>query len=82
MDNRTTLKSGQSFLDLLMQLQNDNIKASMLLDCNGMIRAEGMISEIVMSDIAPYLKLQSGEKIDLSAIVAVNGIFSPDYSEC
>lgn len=82
MDNRTTLKTGQSFLDLLLQLQKDNTKAAMLLDCNGLVRAEGMITEVVMNDSVPYLKLQSGLKIDLSTIVAVNGIFLSDYSEC
>lgn len=82
MDNRTTLKTGQSFLDLLLQLQKDNTKAAMLLDWNGLIRAEGIISEISMNDTQLYLKLQSGLKINLSTIVAVNGIFLSDYSEC
>ena len=82
MDNRTTLKTGQSFLDLLLQLQKDNTKAAMLLDCKGLKREEGIISEVVMNDTQPYLKLQSGLKIVISTIVAVNGIFLPDYSEC
>ncbi|MBN8672867.1 MAG: hypothetical protein J0L56_01970 [Chitinophagales bacterium] len=82
MDNRTTLKTGQSFLDLLLQLQKDNTKAAMLLDCNGLIREEGIINEVVMNDTQPFLKLQSGLKIVVSTIVAVNGLFLPDYSEC
>lgn len=82
MDNRTTLKTGQTFLDLLLQLQKVNTKAAMLLDCNGLVRAEGIISEVVMNDSVPYLKLQSGLKINLSTIVAVNEIFLSDYSEC
>lgn len=82
MDNRTTLKTGQSFLDLLLELQKDNTKAAMLLDCNGLIREEGIISEVVMNEPQPYLKLQSGLKIVISTIAAVNGIFLPDYSEC
>ncbi len=82
MDNRTTLKTGQSFLELLLQLQKSNTKAAMLLDCNGLKREEGIISEVVTTDNHPYLKLQSGLKIDLSTIVAINGIFLPDYSEC
>lgn len=82
MDNRTTLKTGQTFLDLLLQLQKVNTKAAMLLDCNGLVRAEGIISEVVMNDSVPYLKLQNGLKINLSTIVAVNGIFLSDYSEC
>jgi hypothetical protein len=82
MDNRTTLKTGQTFLDLLLQLQKVNTKAAMLLDCNGLVRAESIISEVVMNDSVPYLKLQSGLKINLSTIVAVNGIFLSDYSEC
>ncbi len=82
MDNRSTLEKGESFLELLTQLQKDNLKTAILLDCNGLIRAEGSIRHIVLNDKHPYLQLQSGLKIALVTIVAVNGIFSPDYSEC
>ncbi len=82
MDKRPTLITGQTFLKLLQQLQEEKTKASMLLDCNGLIRAEGIISNIILNDAQPHLELQSGLKIDLSTIVAVNGTFTPDYSEC
>ena len=82
MDKRSTLITGQTFLKLLQQLQEEKTKASMLLDCNGLIRAEGMINHIILNDAQPHLELRSGLKSDLSTIVAVNGIFSPDYSEC
>ena len=80
MDKRSTLITGQTFLKLLQQLQEE--KASMLLDCNGLIRAEGIINYIILNDAQPHLELRSGLKIDLSTIVAVNGTFSPGYSEC
>lgn len=82
MDNRSTLMKAESFLKLLQQLQKEKKKAAMLLDCNGLARVEGIVSDIVLDDIQPYLKLQSGLKIVLSTIVAVNGVFSSDYSEC
>jgi len=82
MDKRSTLIKGESFLELLKQLQKDKLKTAMLLDCNGLIRAEGIISHIVQDDKQPYLQLQSGLKIALVTVVAVNGVFSPDYSEC
>lgn len=82
MANHITLKTGQSFYDLLLQLQKDKTKAAMLLDCNGLVRAEGIISEARITDTQPYLKLQSRLKIVISTIVAVNGIFLSDYSEC
>ena len=82
MDKRSTLITGQTFLKLLQQLQEEKTKASMLLDCNGLIRAEGIINYIILNDAQPHLELRSGLKIDLSTIVAVNGTFSPGYSEC
>ena len=82
MDKRTTVTRGDSFLGILTKLKKDKLKASMLLDCKGLIRAEGIVSDIVSNVDQPYVILQSGVKIDLSTIVAINGIFSSEYSEC
>lgn len=82
MDKRSTITRGESFLETLTQLKKDKLQASMLLDCKGLIRAEGIVTNIVSNVDQPYLVLQSGIKIDLSTLVAVNSIFLPEYSEC
>ena len=82
MDKRLTLNIGQTFMELLRQLQSEQSKASMLYDCNGLTRAEGIISEIVFKADQPFIELQNGLTIAVSTIIAVNGIFLPEYSEC
>lgn len=82
MDKRLTLDIGQTFMELLQQLQSAQIKASMLYDCHGLTRAEGIIREIIFEADQPFVELQSGLTIAVSTIIAVNGIFLPEYSEC
>jgi hypothetical protein len=82
MEHRSTLQSGENFLKLLRQLHEEGKNASMILDSNGLIRAEGIIAEVVSNAKRPYLTLTNGTKIDISSIAAVNGIFLPEYSEC
>lgn len=82
MDKRSTITRDESFLEMLRQLKKDKLPASMLLDCKGLIRAEGIVTDIVSNADHQYFVLQSGVKIDLSTLVAVNGVFLSGYSEC
>jgi hypothetical protein len=82
MDIRTTLPVNGTFLEMLVNCRERNEKAAMLLDSDGMNRAEGLIKAIYPDAPKPYLKLVSGTRIDLETIVAVNGVFSPSFSEC
>jgi hypothetical protein len=52
--------------------------ARLLDDENGINRAHGLIADLNEKS----LRLDSGIPINLSAIVAVNGIFASDYTEC
>lgn len=82
MDTRVTISDKQSFFQLLKQLYEDQKKVSLLYDNNGLTRYEGMISAILNGSSRPCLLMQDGTKIDIPAVIAVNGIFAPDYSEC
>lgn len=82
MDSRNTLKINETFIELLQQLQKSGEKASMLLDDNGMVRAEGIIDKIELDSAHPSLKMQDGSTIELGKVVAVNGLFLPEYAQC
>ena len=82
MDTRITLNDKQSFFQLLKQLHADQAKVSLLYDNNGLTRYEGMIGSILTGSLQPCLLIQDGSEITISSVIAVNGIFAPDYSEC
>ncbi|MGN6292416.1 MAG: hypothetical protein ACTHMV_06680 [Chitinophagaceae bacterium] len=82
MDIRTTLSVNETFLEILKNCQEQKTKAAMLLDSEGIVRVEGLIKEICLTSPNPYLELESGTKVVLKTIIAINGIFSPSYSEC
>lgn len=82
MDSRTTLPVNKTFSDMLQQCMQNNNKAAMLLDDHGLVRVEGFIHKIELNSERPYLELDSGIKIILQTIIAVNGIFLNNYSEC
>ena len=82
MDTRVTISDKQSFFQLLKILYEDQKKVSLLYDNNGLTRYEGMISAILNGSSQSYLLMHDGTKIDIPAVIAVNGIFAPDYSEC
>lgn len=49
----------------------------MFLDVKGMIRADGLIRVIYVDVPKPYLELESGIKVIIKTIRAVNGFFTP-----
>lgn len=81
MDTRMTLNSKESFFQILKDLQTSAEKASLLYDDGGLTRYEGLIAEIDDAAV-PRLMLANGVNIPVSAVIAVNGIFVPAYSEC
>lgn len=82
MDCRTTLNNNETFLKLLQSLSRSGDKVSLLLDDKGITRAEGFI-KVIHTDIPdPFIELTSGMKIITRTIVAVNGVFLPEYGEC
>lgn len=82
MDSRNTLKCNATFIDILSNCMQAKTKVAMLLDNNGLIRAEGLIKEMQINVAQPYIEIQGGLKIILDTITAVNGIFVASYSEC
>ena len=82
MDVRTTLSVNESFMEMLTDIKNRGAKAEMILDINGLERAQGVIQEIHADDPNPYIELTDGTKITEKTIAALNGIFRPEYSGC
>ncbi|WP_056279755.1 hypothetical protein [Dyadobacter sp. Leaf189] len=82
MDLRTTLSVNESFMEMLTDIKNRGAKAEMILDINGLERAEGVIEEIHADDPNPYIVLRDGTKIVEKTIAALNGMFRPEYSGC
>jgi len=82
MDSRNTLKCNATFIDILSNCMEAKTKVAMLLDNNGLIRAEGFIKSMEINIAQPYIEMQGGLKIVLGTITAVNGIFVASYSEC
>lgn len=82
MDVRTTLSVNESFMEMLTDIKNRGAKAEMILDINGLERAQGLIQEIHADDPNPYIELTDGTKIVEKTIAALNGIFRPEYSGC
>jgi hypothetical protein len=82
MDLRTTLSGNESFMEMLTDVKNRGAKAEMILDINGLERAEGIIKEIHAEDPNPYIVLEDGRKIVEKTIAALNGLFRMEYAGC
>lgn len=77
MNIQTTPSINEMFLEIFIYCKERKINASMLLDTKGMIRAEGLIRAIYLDVPKPYLELESGIKVVMKTIRAINGFFSP-----
>ncbi len=82
MDVRNTLSINETFRDILVEYKEHGSKIAMLLDVDGVMRTEGFIKEIFWDDPIPFIKLTNGTQVVSTTIVAVNGIFTPSFSEC
>lgn len=81
-DTRQTIPANGSFLELIMALFEQQQTASVLYEDNGVTRANGLISEIFDREGAKWFRLADGTEIGVASLIAVNGTFSSDYSEC
>ena len=77
-----TLKTDETFLEALTSACKKNDKVYLLLDENGLIHVEGIAKTINIRSSSHILELQNGREIDIRLVVAVNGTFLPEYSEC
>ncbi len=84
MDKRETFKDLQQLRQLLEDIYRQQKNASFLIDRQGLTRMEGMVLAIEKQETIydTSVLLNNNERILLSEIVAVNGIFQSDYSEC
>lgn len=80
MDYKYTLDPADSFLELLKSHLESHQRVSLLSDTGGWERAEGMIRQIIQKDGTHYLVLDNGSTLNISKIIAVNGIFKTDCS--
>jgi hypothetical protein len=67
---------------MLTSVYEKGNKLHLLLDENGLVHIEGFVQTISTDSSSNVLELQNGRKIDIKLIIAVNGIFLPEYIEC
>jgi hypothetical protein len=80
MDKRETFDSLQKLKNILAALQQQQQHVSLLLDNEGLSRMEGIITS--MDERTDIITVNSTDTILVNHIVAVNGQFRSDYSEC
>src|SRR6476620_11685963 len=78
---RETLPAKASFHEIILSLYQKKDPVNILYDDNGLTRANGYIKYLNENE-SPYLVLENETRININSIVAVNGIFASDYSEC
>ena len=82
MDRRATLHVNETFQEILEGCYRSQEKVYLILDENGMVRTEGFIHSIKKHTGDVFVELDNESIIALSKIIAVNGIFRPEYGEC
>ena len=82
MDCRITLGNNETFIELLNQARTTGEKVAMLIDDNGLDRMEGFVATVSPTGASPFIEMTDGRKMALNKIVAVNGIFLPEYGGC
>ncbi|MCU7549145.1 hypothetical protein OCK74_08465 [Chitinophagaceae bacterium LB-8] len=82
MDSRKTLVVTETFRQILLELHEAKEKASLLYDDDGLTRADDFIQEYKADGDNSYILLENGQKILINRVIAVNGTFLSQYSEC
>lgn len=81
MDCRDTITNGSSFIEMLEDQFANKRKVNILFDDNGLTRTEGYI-QALKSEHPASIVMDNKMVVLLEKVVAVNGVFSPDFSEC
>jgi len=81
-DVRETLPVKASFFDMIKSLYQKQETVHVLYDANGITRANGVITQLCEQDDHTYFAFDNGTQVYIKNLVAVNGIFAADYSEC
>lgn len=82
MDCRITLNENETFLELLKTFYQSKQKVHLLVDEDGITREEGFIVNINDSVSPEQIEMDNGTKISLKKIIAINGVFLPEFGEC
>ena len=84
MDQRQTFASPEELKTILEGIFFQKQKAAFIADKEGLFRTSGTIKAISDNDVAKdtVLTLDNELSLRLEEIIAVNGIFRADYSEC
>ena len=86
MDQRQTFDNYQTLKAILFSLRQQNEKASFLVEQEGLTRVEGTIAAIEdepsTGQVMVTINNHPSAAILLKDIIAVNGIFRSDYTEC
>lgn len=83
MDCRLTLNVNETFFELLRSCYHSKAKVYLLVDDGGITRVEGFIVKIDEDNVpSEYIEMDNGIKIPVKKIIAVNGIFLPEFGEC
>jgi hypothetical protein len=86
MDQRQTFNDMDELKCILLHLCSGGSMVSMLVDIDGLTRVCGKISKVNFDELySNSIVFESNKQeviISLREIVAANGIFNSDYSEC
>ena len=84
MDIRNPVISADYFLMALAEYQENHQPVSLLLDQQGLARMEGFVVNIHADEVLlkTTIELDNGHTFTLKDLLAVNGLFRSDYSEC
>ena len=82
MDSRKTLSKDQSFVNHLREAFENGEQVNLLVDNEGIYRVSGQIQSTAGENSSYVIKMEDGVSIHVSNIIAINGLFRDDYSEC
>ena len=86
MDSRSTFNNLAGLRSILETLHVNKEEASLLVDKNGLTRMKGIIARIApapgSADEETVFYLDNGDSFTLRQVIAVNGEFRSEYSEC
>lgn len=82
MDCRLTLHAKETFLQLLKSNHDQHTMVHLLVDDHGLERLEGWVKALYTDVPQPYVEMEDGHRVGIDKIIAVNGIFLPEFGEC
>jgi hypothetical protein len=84
MDQRDTFKDARELLYIIEGLFKKKEKAALIVDREGLVRMAGLIVNVDHKDTIgqTVIHIDGPDCFLLDQVIAVNGIFRSDYSEC